>query len=644
MRTQVPNIVGITCAYTLLLLCLVSSQRVHAQSDTQKNETDRLMAEAVGRQALKAAIEGLSDPSINPDFLADAILLDAGEHRKKDDSRRIIRDDLERALRNELLSQIKRIPSEVNKDKFWISPEWINSEYNRMSEDVERRLEEYFGKPFQRLFESARSKAIEKQWTENWTKAINPTEEQVERIYENPSKKSQIEERLRATVSANLLEENEGKLGEEIRFRIASGLEQLKGQSAVLNRSNAPGAFARSRIIATLKEELEGYRLGRKTALPTGYAIYQIFPSVINMLPAKAEAIMTSNLLTHISELKMCSFIDREQLKSTLMKDPQTHRKLDRSFSEISSKYRKLAEDFVAKSYKDFVVEQSGEDVSGDLKTLMEERQVASEVGKALSSCLLSMLRVIRSSVADQQMAEYFSDIHSGGWIPNEDKLVRHYNDAPDSYAVAKEEQELRLEGVETVLLEETENKLSGAIRKLLDEGKNALHGQIAIVDENEPDTVGLDKDGAVRAFTAKVTESWASKRESLIWGGRNPHRDFADKHSRLFEKTRTRIDEKVTHFYEPPRTKTGAETGKGPEKGGRGKRGEQPNVGSDSGGLGSRGLDCEPFRDTIKALRDSISVMQGRMFVITSWLPWILFVVTLVGLVVFVVYAYKRW
>jgi hypothetical protein len=440
------------------------------------------------------------------------MLGDPQRYRKRSDARSLLGQWYEQEHKRHLDTEKRRIFSEFGEEGKAFSYEWLSNyaEENRnMTSSIETFIEQNRETVFQPSFDMAREHAVNEQW-ETINFGIYPEPSEVEELSAGGSASlNQIIVRMERDMSGktNFFEENTRDLDRIIKRVLEDAVHQYNDQIDVLKKSRGGEHLTEKNISAKTREEINAF-IGNLEPIQGRYR-YKIFPSIDNAIPDWSEQLAKDKLLAYVNSAEVFSLIDKEAIRSLILKAPMRHKHL---VDSIIILHTILLEKFTKDVIETYV--QKSRDVDGEVpgfkkwvEALLSEKDDDSKLlDDRMLAIIAEIIPPVRDRIAGEQLGEYFSDIYSRQWAIPEQVIVEYYlteNEITYSeryrprYSISIDElpswhQFSNFEQNKSLLLDEALAKLEALLNNdLLLEGYNSLAKQITIIDSQREDMKG---------------------------------------------------------------------------------------------------------------------------------------------------------
>lgn len=450
------------------------------------------------------------------DTLKTKMLGDPQRFKNRSDARSLLDKWFEQEQKRHLDTEKKRIFSEFGEEGKAFSYEWLSNyaEENRnMTSSIETIIDKNRETVFLPSFEMAREQAVNEQW-ETINFGIYPEQSEVEELAASGSSYvNKIIDRLEREMSGktNFFEENTVDLDRVINRVLEDAVYQYNEQLAVLKKSRGGVHLAEKTIAAETREEINAFI---KNLEPIqGRHKYKIFPSIENAIPDWSEQLAKDKLLAYLNSPEVFSLINKEAIRSLILKDPLSHKHLVDSIIILHSH---LLEKFKINVIETYV--EKSRNVDGEVpgfkkwvEALLREKDDDSNLlDDRMLAIIAEIIPPVRDRIAGEQLKEYFVDIYSRQWEIPEQVIVEYYlteNEITYSeryrprYSISMDElpelhQFSNFEQAKSLLLDEAVEKLETLLNSdLLSEGYKALAKQITIIDTQREDMRGEIRD-----------------------------------------------------------------------------------------------------------------------------------------------------
>lgn len=615
-----------------MLLSLYAPGIVYAEkNEISPNELKTMQLQLAAMTLAKQAIIELGNAQLQSAKLVKKMNKEMNRavqtYKKKEESRNTLKKWVTNQMEDELKTELKQIAKTINsKMKSSLDDRWPETIFKEHEDKIDSTIELNLKKNYDESFDKARKNVVYEQYR-TLNKRTYPSPEDVELIYEDPTREESIIDQIKKKlVKKTLFLENENRYSDLIRKNIKDAKSQRKGQEDLLMKSEASDKVDLEEISMQLKDELRKFIDDTETA-----RLYQLFPSVEKKIPERAQFLMQRKFKSYLKETTPLFLTDK-----LIAQESNDHSQVPPEFDlHLEALVEHFCDPIAAKLTVEYQ-QKTGPDVNrkkfGERLNNMLTGDLAVCYKNLLEKRIRKPLSTLRDRLSDTQIEMLYPTVWSWKWAIPEHKIIECDQARRRALNIGELPNE---KGIEEDLLEETRKKLLKRGQELLKEGLNTMHGQInSIVDakrnwiiqkiDQEPN---VEEKEWIKRFTSQVQEEWSKKRIELIWPTEEDRRGrFTEKYVYLFDATKKRMREIITREFEKnkqpmPTEKIEVATdanikGKGPGGGGSGSGsgsgGGGGSGGGSGGGLGPGGgggdddcEDCLPILTTDQLIKE---------------------------------------
>jgi cbb3-type cytochrome oxidase subunit 3 len=455
---------------------LFSVTKVEAQ---EAEEIQKLGKRMTAKQLLVAEIEGLSDRGVEPKTLTNLILERPTEHRNRTQSEAQLKAWVQAQFRSYLTEQLPKVYSQLNQKKEWVSQQALREILDQLEPQVQKTVQQFVSQRFPPIYEEARKQAVESQYTLVRTGFYPaPTDvEAIEQMGQNQREKIEVNLRQNMIGRLVLLEENEGRVQQEIEAVIADALQQIRQQRQLLENATVEGQ-SDTVIASNLRQAILNLIAELKNQQKDGRRVYPIFPSVEKAIPERAQRLMGERFHAFLSS-DLSRFLNAAQIKQSILTNITEHAKKENSLKLLDQQLKPAVQLRVVSEYA-----ANSADTAFQAKLfqlLKADGNIRQTYENQFTEALKRLATQIREEFAQEQMVRFFPEISQGQWIPPEPMILQ--------LVTGQQSDEVDLSSFlndKPLLLEETAEKLKQAVRSLLNEGKDAYNGQVQLINAHQ--------------------------------------------------------------------------------------------------------------------------------------------------------------